>query len=141
MMGIRALLWSVSLGAVWGQHAGDGCTGCPYQYDGQCDVDLGTCRCDPFDCSPCAAALTCDACTSIPGCVFCAADSLCVHEGHEPSPSFLRTLGKTTTCEEGDYVASCPPRGDSPVGDPFYEAQAWFLEAMRVPEAWARGYR
>ena len=34
---------------------------------------------------------------------------------------------------------SCPAR-DDPVEDPYYEAAAWYLEAIRAPDAWAAGY-
>ena len=91
-----------------------------------------------------AAHAACDdymACSECPsGCVWCAADLICAPENNVPTRSSLLLSGYTAiTCDADDYVDECPER-DDPLPDPYYEAAAWYLEAIRAPEAWAAGY-
>ena len=49
-----------------------------------------------------------------------------------------------TTCIDGDTYTcgsyDCADPDAPPVPDPYYSDAAWYLEAIRVPEAWAAGY-
>ncbi|KAH8060711.1 serine-type endopeptidase [Aureococcus anophagefferens] len=108
---------------------------CPYQYDGECDVDLGYCSCDPHDCSSLGSIFVCEACVDAGG-VFCAKDALCAAPGEAPSLETLQTFVKTATCDAADYSTDCPAH---PLPDPAYDAVAWYLGAINVEEVWAAG--
>ena len=78
------------------------------------------------------------------GCSWCAADLVCAASSDLPTLEELQQSAPAATCTatRADYTdtgASCPAR-DDPVEDPYYEAAAWYLEAIRAPDAWAAGY-
>ena len=106
---------------------------CPYRADGYCDAPE-YCDCDVWDCDPCAAHLTCESCVADDGCVFCEAESICASEA--PPPSYFADAGKTVSCPT--YATTCD-NGDAAAPDPYYEAEAWYLEMINAPAAWARG--
>lgn len=113
---------------------------CPYAVDGECDRPT-YCECDARDCDGCVGALTCGDCVSTEGCVFCEADGLCANATLGlPSIAWFASLGKVVNCEAADWSGTCAARPDPPVPDPAYEATAWYMEAIRAPEAWAAGY-
>ena len=126
---------------------------CPYQLDGIChalttaDGQTGPCACDPYDCGdPCGAALTCEQCRDVPGrdCVFCAKEGLCADADAAPTRTAMTSwfgapsskIVANFACELDDYADACAP---SAYSDPYGDAQAWYLDAMRVPDAWAAG--
>merc|ERR550514_459944 len=87
----------------------------------------------------CYDYMACTPCTES-GCVWCAADLICAPVNNVPTGSSLFLSGYTAiTCDAVDYTDTCPER-DDPLPDPYYEAAAWYLEAIRAPEAWAAGY-
>ena len=48
-----------------------------------------------------------------------------------------------TTCVDGTYTCgsyNCVDPDAPPMSDPYYPDAAWYLEAIRIPEAWAAGY-
>ena len=90
----------------------------------------------------CDEAMACSACGT--GCSWCAADLVCAASSDLPTLEELQWSAPAATCTatRADYTdtgASCPAR-DDPVEDPYYEAAAWYLEAIRAPDAWAAGY-
>ncbi|KAH8088675.1 serine-type endopeptidase [Aureococcus anophagefferens] len=126
---------------------------CPYQLDGICHASTtadgltGPCACDPYDCGdPCGAALTCEQCRDVPGrdCVFCAKEGLCADADAAPTRTAMTSwfgapfskIVANFACELDDYADACAP---SAYSDPYGDAQAWYLDAMRVPDAWAAG--
>lgn len=104
---------------------------CPYRADGYCDAPE-YCDCDVWDCDPCAAHLTCESCVADDGCVFCETEQICASEA--PPPSYFADAGKTVSCPT--YATTCET-GVAAAPDPYYEAEAWYLEMINAPAAWA----
>ena len=104
---------------------------CPYRADGYCDAPE-YCDCDVWDCDPCSAHLTCASCVADDGCVFCETEQICASEA--PPPSYFADAGKTVSCPT--YATTCE-NGDAAAPDPYYEAEAWYLEMINAPAAWA----
>merc|ERR1719181_202000 len=120
-------------------------------YDGG-DCCAETCvgsACGDYQCADvailseqCDEAMACSACGA--GCSWCAKDLVCAASSDLPTLEELQQSASAAQCTatRADYTdtgASCPAR-DDPVEDPYYEAAAWYLEAIRAPEAWAAGY-
>ncbi|KAH8061086.1 serine-type endopeptidase [Aureococcus anophagefferens] len=107
---------------------------CPYRADGYCDAPE-YCDCDVWDCDPCAAHLTCESCVADDGCVFCETEQICASEA--PPPSYFADAGRTVSCPT--YATTCET-GVAAAPDPYYEAEAWYLEMINAPAAWASAW-
>ena len=143
----KALFWIAGLAAARGASSSSysysyecsyATDDCPYRGDEYCDVP-DYCTCDVFDCDPCSQAVTCASCLAMDGCAFCQADLVCVSAAlGDPPASYFEAAGKKVACDVGDYATSCAA-ASAVVPDPYYEAVAWYIEAMRVDECWAAG--
>jgi subtilisin family serine protease len=112
---------------------------CPYKGDEACDVDLGYCFADCFDCDNCRQYdLDCSACL-VDGCVYCPKDGLCV-SGMIPQDYFAPSNAKVPACSSQDYQSeSCVADADNVFNDPFYTEQSWVYDLIDVEPVWRRG--
>ena len=132
-------------------------TTCPWQFDGQCDsqLGLGIPGCEDGDCFDCSIfceqyAYDCNACLSH-GCYWCPGDATCYNSDQYDFDDLYSMQASCT--KESDYFHTGVVFDDAVINDvcasnlstnffsdPLYDAQKWVFDMIDVVPVWQKGY-